>query len=112
MGEAEDLVGKYAWHLGNSSNRSHPAGLLRPNDLGLFDLHGNDWEWCQSKVDNRGIADPLNDVEDKVDSKGSRSLGGGSFNDSASVVRSALPNFGLPALRDLSVGFRPARTFR
>src|SRR5262249_2345702 len=50
LGEAEDLLGRYAWYVLNSPSRSQPVGLLRPNDLGLFDLHGNAWEWCQDRL--------------------------------------------------------------
>ena len=46
-GEAQDLLPKYAWHVSNSWSRLHPVGTLRPNDWGLFDMHGNAWEWCQ-----------------------------------------------------------------
>ena len=45
FGEAGDLIGKYSWYLGNSPTRTQPCGKLTPNDLGLFDMHGNTWEW-------------------------------------------------------------------
>ena len=45
FGEGEELLGKYAWWFGNSLSRSHAVGLLKPNDLGVFDMHGNAWEW-------------------------------------------------------------------
>jgi formylglycine-generating enzyme required for sulfatase activity len=47
FGAGRDLLGKYAWFSGNSVDQSHPVGTLRPNDLGMFDLHGNVNEWCQ-----------------------------------------------------------------
>ena len=47
FGESDDLLGKYAWFDANSLGKSHPVGSLKPNDLGLFDMHGNAWEWCQ-----------------------------------------------------------------
>jgi formylglycine-generating enzyme required for sulfatase activity len=50
-GSAEDLVGEYAWHSGNSAQRSHPVGTRKPNDLGMFDMQGNAWEWCQDTHD-------------------------------------------------------------
>ena len=47
FGEPEELLRKYAWFAANSLGKSHPGGSLRPNDLGLFDMHGNAWEWCE-----------------------------------------------------------------
>src|SRR5262249_54429099 len=47
-GESEELLGKYGVYSGNSrDHRSWPVGSLKPNDLGLFDMHGNLWCWCQ-----------------------------------------------------------------
>src|SRR5262249_6138509 len=42
-GSSNDLLAKYAWYNTNSRGRSQPVGLLKPNDLGLFDMHGNAW---------------------------------------------------------------------
>src|SRR5262249_35042771 len=47
FGESEDLLGKYAWYTASSLTRSHPVGLLKPNDVGLYDMHGNALEWMQ-----------------------------------------------------------------
>jgi formylglycine-generating enzyme required for sulfatase activity len=118
LGEAEDLLGKYAWYVLNASSQLHPVGSLRPNDLGLFDLHGNAWEWCQDRFmsmrQKEAIKGRANkeDLEDIADSKGSLVLRGGSFNAAARFVRSALRSYYVPAYRDHNVGFRPARTYR
>jgi len=50
-GEPEELLEKYAWFARNSWGKSHPVGLLKPNDLGLFDMHGNAWEYCDDWYD-------------------------------------------------------------
>ena len=52
FGEPEELLGKYAWYTGNSFSKTHPGGLLKPNDLGLFDMHGNVLKWTQDAWTN------------------------------------------------------------
>jgi formylglycine-generating enzyme required for sulfatase activity len=117
FGESKELLDKYGWSIGNSLGKSQPAGALRPNDLGLFDMHGNAWEWCQDiykefvKGEDGKARD---DIEDTRDVKGgdTRVLHGGSFAWLPGNVRSAFRLYYFPAQRNLDVGFRPARTFR
>jgi formylglycine-generating enzyme required for sulfatase activity len=111
MGEAVDLLPKYAWYVANSSSRSRPTGRLRPNDLGLFDLHGNAWEWCHNRYEDFTDMRDRN-MDDKVDNKSLRSLRGGGLFNSPMILPSAYRDRFAPAIRNSDNGFRPARTFR
>ena len=58
-GSDQELNRQYAWYYNNSDMRSLPVGLLKPNDLGLFDMLGNVYEWCEPFPKGTGIAADL-----------------------------------------------------
>jgi formylglycine-generating enzyme required for sulfatase activity len=114
-GEAEELVAEYAWYSGNSANNLHRVGLRKPNDLGLFDMHGNVWEWTQNTFKEyvkQTHAQAVDDTEDPhtISSNDRRVLRGGSFDTPAVVVRSANRIWDVASDRIFNAGFRPART--
>src|SRR5262249_37344418 len=53
-GESEELLEKYAWYVKNSAQRTWPVGILKPNDFGLFDMHGQVEVWCQDEAMDYG----------------------------------------------------------
>jgi hypothetical protein len=115
--ETEELLPRYGWYFKNSGERTWPVGSKKPNDLGLFDVHGNVYSWCQERYKPypEGKKDnPAEDIEDivNINTQDIPVLRGGSFLNHASYVRCAYRNRYVPANRNLYVGFRPARTFR
>ncbi len=92
FGETEELLPRYAWYEKNSEKKTWPVGSLKPNDLGLFDMQGNVYTWCQESYTDypAGKGDEAaEDHEDELVVNSSRVLRGGSFDDQASNVRSA-----------------------
>jgi serine/threonine protein kinase/formylglycine-generating enzyme required for sulfatase activity len=114
-GETEDLLPNYAWYIKNAQGRTWPVASLKPNDFGLFDVHGNAFTWCQESFKaypsgKSGL--PNDDIEDLVSaSTALRVLRGGAFTDPPPLVRSAYRYPNAPAYRSFGVGLRPARTF-
>ncbi|QDU51023.1 bifunctional serine/threonine-protein kinase/formylglycine-generating enzyme family protein [Gimesia panareensis] len=47
FGNSPDEMGQYAWFQNNSEGRVYPAKQKLPNAFGLYDVYGNEWEWCQ-----------------------------------------------------------------
>jgi serine/threonine protein kinase/formylglycine-generating enzyme required for sulfatase activity len=117
FGEPADLLPKHAWYAANSPNRSQAVGMLRPNEFGFFDMHGNAWEWTESTykdvAKSEGVTDDNEDAIDTIDKKTvpGRVLRGGPFFGLASDVRSAYRVTYALGAKDNAVGFRPARTF-
>jgi formylglycine-generating enzyme required for sulfatase activity len=80
FGDDQRFLGDYAWYGDNSSGRTWPSALKLPNLWGLFDLHGNVWEWCYGWYDPDYYTEP----ESKADPRGPdgdtfRLLRGGSW---------------------------------
>ena len=113
FGETDDLLPKYAWFNVNSQEKSWPVGSLKPNDWGLFDVHGNVWTWCQGILKDypQGMQSNEDQGDDGVvDPTVSRALRGGSFFYPSAIVRSADRGYDGPTGRFSNHGFRLART--
>ena len=111
FGGAEEFLPRHAWFLGNSQGRSWPVAEKKPNELGLFDVHGNAWTWCQEGVrpyDPAGMDD--NEDNRPIDNNNLRNLRGGSFLYQPAILRAAFSENDRPSYPGLTVGFRLART--
>jgi formylglycine-generating enzyme required for sulfatase activity len=116
FGGSVALLGTYAWYAQNSQEHARPCGRLQPNDLGLFDMLGNLYEWCQDPYESypRGFHDDRGDNINKISlisDKPPRLLRGGSFYNRVGYVRSAGRGRNVPSNRNINNGFRPARTY-
>jgi serine/threonine protein kinase len=102
FGEPRALLGRYAKYVLNAEGHSHPVESLLPNAFGLFDVHGNAWEWCHDVY-----PDTLTPVRDED----ARMLRGGSFAADVSLVLSNYRLDSKPDFQHIRYGLRVARTW-
>ncbi len=108
FGDDKGGLGQYAWYEDNSGKETHPVGQLKPNPWGLFDMHGNVYEWCQDWHDYKYYANSPS-ADPKGSSSGSdRVLRGGGWRDAAGGCRSAGRGDLSPGSRYAILGFRLA----
>ena len=108
FGDNVSQLGQYAWHRDNSGNTTHVVGLKLPNPWGLYDMHGNVWEWCQDWYAPHGsesvVIDPAGPASGEQ-----RVLRGGAFLNRPKDVRAANRFYDQPVNRTPFIGFRLAR---
>jgi formylglycine-generating enzyme required for sulfatase activity len=103
-GDAEADLDRSGWYDKNSGNTTHPVGQKTPNAWGVYDMHGNVWEWCQDFYEPykaEAAADPQGPAQGQY-----RVLRGGSWFFNPRFCRSAIRFRFVPDLRDFNLGFR------
>jgi formylglycine-generating enzyme required for sulfatase activity len=109
FGDDPALLDDYAWYSENSGQRTHPVATKRPNAWGIFDMHGNVWEWCWDRY-GPYRARPQTDPRGPIIVRGRwRVLRGGSFWGQPEDLRAAGRFGGPPEVRDANIGFRCVR---
>lgn len=104
FGDNENLLDEYAWYNGNSGGKLHEVGGKKPNAWGLYDMHGNVWEWCQDLYDSY-----LNSAQTSPSGAKSSSVRvnrGGGWYDNAAEMRSANRDNYSTSARNYGLGFR------
>lgn len=84
FGSDKSLLKEYAWYALNASGYTHNVGTKKPNTWGLYDMHGNIWEWCLDRYAEDYTHTPTDGSAYAVASDKGRVLRGGSFNANAS----------------------------
>jgi formylglycine-generating enzyme required for sulfatase activity len=110
-GDGQADLKRVGWYTANSEGRLHLVGEKEPNAFGLYDMHGNVWEW---------VEDDWHDTYDKAPPDGQpwidttrsteRVFRGGGFGDDAHRCRAAARLFLGPRFRTFGIGFRLARS--
>jgi len=108
FGDKVNDLDKYAWYYtaNRGKSKTKEIGLKKPNNWGLYDMHGNVWEWCLDDYINTYRETPRDGSANKKGEKRYKVVRGGSCivlgGDSRSAYRGSI----IPSYRDKHIGFR------
>ena len=99
-------IGNVAWYYDNSGGRTHAVGTKSPNELGIYDMSGNVWEWCHDWFDSYSSSSQRNP---KGPNNGSDRVNrGGCWGNDAGLCRVSTRGYDSPDSRIIILGFRLA----
>ncbi len=104
FGDDESKLGEYEWYFNNSEGKTHDVGTKKPNPWGLYDIHGNVWEWVQDSWHTDYNGAPTDGSVWEGGGSGSAVSRGGSWN--CLACRSAWRYGWAQDARDFRLGFR------
>ena len=110
FGNSPSELSGYAWFSSNSEGKTHAVGSKQANKFGLYDMHGNVWEWTQDCWNGNYTAAPTDGSAWTEGTCSLRVARGGSWFYLPQFLRSAYRSGGTAALRIGNDGFRVART--
>jgi len=107
-----NTIGDVAWYDNNSNRKTHAVGEKQPNELGIYDMNGNVWEWCNDWYDKKYYNKSPNHNPKGADSGSFRIFRGGSWSSYTHNCEVTLRDWHLPNKSFINCGFRIVKSVK